>query len=144
MSAGNLTPADNIKGDVHAGSVGITSPELRLGHFASHHGVWRKGNFTRDHDAAGQGATAGSGSETLSFGFAYSGVGSVNAGGDPLFTDYKAATYNGTSQVAGTGGGTYTLQSGSPAKNILAKPLLAYDLAGNSRGTGTQHAGAYI
>jgi len=135
---GNLTPGNNIKGDV------FKSDGTKLGHFGHHHGVWFEGNFTVDHDASGQGATLGSGSETLSFGYAYGGRGSVIAGGDPLFTNYQAATWNGAAQVAGAGGGTYTLQAGSPAKNLLSQPLLAYDFAGNSRGTGTQHAGAYI
>ena len=61
----------------------------------------------------------------------------------PSQASFTAATWNGSAMVSGAGGGTYTLQSGSTAKNIMPAPLLSHDLAGNSRGTGTQNAGAY-
>ena len=133
---GNIYPNANIKGDVNV------SNGARLGHFAPHHGVGRAGNFMRHYDEAA--ANKVTGPASLSFGHLYSGMGSINGGGDPMFTDNKAVSGTSASPVTGTGGGTYTLQSGSPAKNLLSAPLLAYDLAGNSRGTGTQHAGAYI
>lgn len=56
------------------------------------------------------------------------------------FTDYKA--FDGTS--SGTGGGTYTLESDSPAKGIVRDYLLPSDLAGNTRtATLAEDAGAY-
>ena len=123
---GNLTTSDNVKLDI------FTSNATRLGGFAFHHGVGCSGNFSLSPNSAGGG---------ISFGQAYGGIGTLIAGGDPLFTNYQGV--NATGPVAGVGGGTYTLQAGSPARDILAKPLLKYDYAGASRGTGTQDAGCY-
>lgn len=123
---GNLTPSDNTKSDI------FTTNGARTGNFAFHHGVGCAGNFSKSVNAAGGG---------ISFGQAYGGVGTLIAGGDPLFTNYQGV--NATGPVAGAGGGDYTLQAGSPARDILAAPLLKYDLAGVARGTGTQDAGCY-
>lgn len=125
-----LAPSINIKGDDYA----PISNGARIGHFPAEHGVGCAGNFTKDVNALSGGP---------SFGQAYAGIGSVIAGGDPLYTDNQSVTKPAASLVAGVGGGTYTLQSGSPARDILAYPLLKYDIAGNARGTGTQDAGVY-
>lgn len=127
---GNLVPQINVKGDDYA----PLSNGARIGHFPVEHGVGFEGNFTRSVDAAG-GLDA--------FRQAYPGLTSIIAGGDPLFTDYEGVTLSGSTPVAGLGGGIYTLQSGSPARNLLPYPVLKFDLAGNARGTGMQHAGAY-
>lgn len=62
---------------------------------------------------------------------------------DPLFTAYAGTTNTGSTPVAGAGGGTYTLQSGSPAIGVLttAEDVLPFDLAGNVRDRGS--VGAY-
>jgi hypothetical protein len=127
---GNLIPQFNIKGDDYSTILDGT----RIGGFASEHGVGYEANFVRSVDAGG-----GAGG-LESFRQAYPGLASIINGGDPLFTNYQGVT---AGPVAGAGGGTYTLQSGSPARNLLPYPVLKYDIAGNSRGTGTQHAGAY-
>lgn len=127
---GNLVPQINVKGD----DFGPISNGARTGHFEFEHGVRCASNFTRDVNASGG---------DVSFGQAYPGVGSIIAGGDPLFVNNQGVTKPAGTLVAGSGGGTYTLQAGSPARNLLPLPLLKYDLAGNARGTGAQHAGAY-
>ena len=125
---GNILPQLNTKGDVQVLLSG------RIGHFPVHHGTSCAGNFVRD-------ASAG---PLLSFGQAYPGVGSVIAGGDALFTDNKSVTGTLASPVAGTGGGTYTLQSGSPARDLFSEYLLPFDIAGTARPTsGTVDAGCY-
>jgi len=59
---------------------------------------------------------------------------------NPLFTA-PAHTVSGT--VAGAGGGTYTLQAGSPAKGLAGSPVLRFDLAGTPRSQTAASAGAY-
>lgn len=68
------------------------------------------------------------------------GVTNTGAGNDPLFTSYQGTTIG---PVAGAGNGTYTLQTGSPAKNFLSSSPVPFDLAGNAR-SGTVAAGAYV
>lgn len=123
---GNLGPQINTKGDV------FMSDGARLGNFPFHHGVGCTGDFARGLDAGGGG---------LSFGQAYAGIGSVINGGTILFVDDRATT---AGPVAGTTGGNYDIQSGSPAKNLFSGYLLARDYAGAARSTsGTVDAGAY-
>lgn len=130
MFKGNLGASLNTKGDV------FKSDGTKIGNFNFHHGVGCEGNYTIDADA--------NGGSNLSFKQAYAGRGSLIDNGDPLFTNNQATTGTaGGGYSAGAGGGDYTLQSGSPARDILSEPLLAFDLAGNSRGTGTQDAGCY-
>lgn len=124
---GNLGPQLNTKGDV------FMSNGTRTGNFAFHHGVGCAGNYTEDVDAGGGG---------LSFGQAYGGIGSKIANGDPLYVDDRAVSLPGP--VAGSLGGNYTLQTGSPARDLFSEYLLAFDIAGNARPTsGTVDAGAY-
>ena len=124
---GNLGPQLNTKGDV------FKSDGTKIGNFPFHHGVGCAGNFTEDLDSGGGG---------LSFGQAYGGLASVIAGGDPLYTTDQATVAAGP--TAGTVGGVYTLQAGSPARDILPAPLLGFAIDGTARGSGTQDAGAYI
>lgn len=124
---GNIGPSYNIKGDDYSTILNGT----RIGNFPAEHGVGFDGNFYESADAAG-------GNDT--FRQAYPGLNSTINGGSALFTDNKAMT---AGPVAGAGGGTYTLQAGSPARNKLPTPVLKYDLAGTLRGTSAQHAGCY-
>lgn len=122
---GNLGPQLNTKGDDF---IDITA---RTGNFAFEHGVGCAGNFTEDVAAGGE-----------DFRQAYGGVGSVIAGGDPLYTNDQSTVASGP--VAGSGGGTYTLGGASPARDIFSEYLLGRDIAGNARATtGTIDAGAY-
>lgn len=122
---GNLGPQLNTKGD------DFINDATRTGNFAFEHGVGCAGNFTEDVAAGGE-----------DFRQAYGGVGSVIAGGDPLYTNDQSTVASGP--VAGSGGGTYTLGGSSPARDIFSEYLLGRDIAGNARATtGTIDAGAY-
>jgi len=124
---GNIGPQINTKGDV------FMSNGARTGNFAFHHGVGCAGNFARNLDSGGGG---------LSFGQAYAGIGSVINGGNILFVDDRATTLPGP--VAGSSGGNYDLQGGSPARNLFSQYPLARDFAAAARETsGTVDAGAY-
>ena len=123
---GDIGTQLNTKGDI------FKTDGTRLGNFAFAHGVGCEGNFTID-------AANAPSSEAQS----YPGIGSIIAGGDPLFTDNQASTFDGSTYSAGAGGGTYTLEAGSDAIGILSGPLLTFDLAGSARGSGVQNAGAY-
>lgn len=128
---GNIISQPNVKNDVFSANAAFT------GNWAYTHGVGVQGDFWQFAPNA------------TSEGPDYGGMGTVTAPlvttrNDPLFTNYQGTTGTATpTYVAGAGGGTYTLQSGSPAKNIVSSSILAFDLAGNARGVGTQHAGAY-
>jgi hypothetical protein len=126
---GNLGTQINTKGDVHMGDA------ARIGNFAFHHGVGCQGDFYRLYDAAAANTTTGPG--TLAFGQAYPGMGTIIGGGAPLYTDDRS------SYGTAAGGGDYTLQVGSAARDLMPGPVMAYDIAGNARGSGTQDAGAY-
>jgi len=130
---GNLGPQFNTKGDICSGSQGY--PELRTGNLAFHHGVGCAGNYSENANASG---------DALSYGFAYPGPGTIIAGGDALFVDRQSVSISGETFTAGTGGGDYRLQAGSPARGILAEPVLGFDLAGDARGAGAQSAGCYV
>lgn len=91
-------------------------------------------------------ACGSDGSIGTSFAQAYFGLGAsfgvtnTGAGNDPLFTSYQGTTIG---PVAGAGNGTYTLQTGSPAKSLVTSSPVPFDLAGNAR-SGTVAAGAYV
>lgn len=122
---GNLGPQLNVKGDV------FMTNGTRLGHFPFHHGVGCDGVFTEDLDSGGGG---------INFGQAYGGINSDIAGGDPLYTNDKAASGGSP----GTTGGVYTLNGSSPARDLTPRRVLAFDIAGSARPTsGTVDAGAY-
>lgn len=129
---GNIFPQLNTKGDV------FMTDGTRLGNFVFVHGVGCEGNFTLYSAAA-----------TASEAQAYPGIGSkigtsTTVLQDALFTNYQGTTLTPPSTyVAGAGGGTYTLQGGSTARDILSQRLTKFDFAGAARAAGTQDAGAY-
>jgi hypothetical protein len=122
-AVGNIGPELNTKSDL------FMDDGTRQGNWAFNFGVGVNGNYTEDGVPA-------------DFDQDYGGIGSVLANGDVLFTDDKAVTASGP--TAGAGGGTYTLQSGSPARDIVTRRVLTYDITGAARPTsGTIDAGAY-
>lgn len=123
----NLGPQSNSKPRDTFLSLSVTP-----GNMAHHHGVGCDANYTEDLDAGGG---------SLGFSQLYPGLRSRIAYGDPLYVTDNATSLPGP--VAGSLGGDYHTQTGSPARDILPSPLLAFDLAGNARGSGTQDAGAY-
>jgi hypothetical protein len=129
---GNIHVQLNNKGDV------FVTNGARVGNWAYLYGVGCVGEFSQFIDA-------NSGGIGTSFAQAYPGLAanigtSATVRNDPLFTTYAGTTSGPT---AGAGGGTYTLQSGSPAKAMLASPALRFDLAGNTRSATAASAGAY-
>ncbi len=133
---GDLPSQLNTKGDI------FDADGTRLGQFAYTHGVGCRGNFTMF-----QTNSAALWSEFQTF----PGIGSL-IGTDPntpqspyatMFTNYQGTTGAAGVPVAGAGGGTYTLGGSAPARGILAKPVLAFDLAGSARPTSNDSAGAY-
>lgn len=132
--AGNLGPQLNTKGDVHM------ADGTRIGNLAFHHGVGCSATYTKHFDASAADPVAGP--STLAFGQLYAGRYSVIGGGDPLYNTDLAVRGNPAAPTTGTAGSVLTLQSGSPAKNLLPAPVLGFNAAGTARGTGTQNAGA--
>jgi len=126
--AGNLVPQINHKGDE------FKADAAKIGNFAFEHGVASEGNYSVYVDASGG---------VDSFRQFYPGIGSKIANGDPLFVNYQGTGGTTSVPVAGAGGGDYHLQSGSSAKNMVATPMLSFDLGGAARGLGVQAAGAY-
>ncbi|HEX7824291.1 MAG TPA: hypothetical protein VF477_05280, partial [Mycobacterium sp.] len=129
---GNIHVQINTKSDV------FKSDGTRTGNFAYEHGVGCDGEFSQFVDAA-------SGSD--SFRQEYAGLrasigSSTTTRIDPLFTSYAGVTYNGSTYTAGAGGGTYTLQAGSPCLGRLPAAVLSHDLAGTARATTNNAAGA--
>lgn len=127
---GNIHVQINTKGDV------FVSDGARLGNWAYLYGVGCQGEFSQfiDADNAGLGST---------FAQAYPGpnasIGTSNTlRNDPMFVDYKGTTSGPT---AGTGGGDYALQPGSPAK-ARAEAVIRFDAAGVER-TALSSSGAY-
>jgi hypothetical protein len=122
-AVGNIGPQLNTKSDI------FMTDGTRQGNWAFNFGAGVDGTYTE-------------GAVPAAFDQDFGGFGSVIAGGDVLFTNYQGV--NATGPVAGAGGGTYTLQSGSPAKDIVTRRVLSYDITGAPRPTsGTIDAGAY-
>ncbi len=127
---GDILGQLNCKGDVDIQDGSAT------GMFPYHHGVGCQGNFTQFR----------TNSNGLYFEYqTYPGLGS-NIGtsptvrNDPLFLNYQGVT-----TAAGAGGGDYRLQSGSPARGIVATRSLSHDLAGLARpASGADDAGAFV
>ncbi len=134
---GNLLDQLNNKGDIWAGTVrGFPN---RVAAFAFTHGVGCRGTFT-------QFATANPTTESQTFPGLAAKIGTNNLDRqNPLFTNYEGTgPETGTGgPLAGAGGGTYTLTGPSPARSMVAKPVLAFDLAGSARPTSNDSAGAY-
>ncbi len=137
---GNIHVSINTKHDVFAGAnLALADASSRTGGWSYMYGVGCRNEFIRYNSAAGTGLGD-------SFSQAYAGPGSVfgtsktGAGIDPLFTTYLGTTQ---AEAAGTGGGTYTLQVGSPARNFVPNSPVPFDLTGAAR-SGTVAAGAYV
>ncbi len=133
---GNIFVQLNCKGDV------FVLDGTRIGNFAFKHGVGCTDNFTQFKSANGDPVGQGAG-----FAQDYAGSGAIfgisnTVRNDPLYTA-PAATSSGS--TGGIGGGTYTLQTGSPCK-ASATAMLSHDLAGNMRFLGAlaDSKGAYI
>jgi hypothetical protein len=141
---GNIVVQINTKSDVFRGvNQSGADASTRTGNWAFMYGVGCAANFSQYIDASGLGLGS-------SFAQAYPGLGcsigtSTTVRNDPLFTNYKAVTYNGSTYTAGAGGGDYHLQAGSPCKGMAAlNRLLTHDLDGNPRPATADSAGAYV
>jgi hypothetical protein len=115
-----------------------------VGNWGYYYGCGCRAEFTMYNDAN----TAGLVGNYMSFSQAYLGLksslgSSQTVRNDPLFTSYQGTTNSGTSAVAGAGGGTYTLQGGSPCAGQVVVPVLNYDLAGTARPSSNDAMGAY-
>jgi hypothetical protein len=130
---GNIHVQINTKHDVFA------STAANVNAWAYLYGVGCRGEFSQFVDAS-------SGGLGSAFAQAYPGFGasigtSNSVRNNPLFTDYKGTV---SAAVAGAGGGTYTLQAGSPCLGRVANPVLRFDLAGNPRPASNDASGAYL
>lgn len=126
-SKGNIHVSWNNKGDV------FMTNGARTGNWPAANGVGFGYELVQYDSASG------------TFRLEFPGLGSVVGTStttpvDPLFTSPAATTSGPT---AGAGGGTYTLQSGSPAKNMSKEAVLAFDLAGTARPLTGTSTGAY-
>lgn len=139
---GNIWSQLNTKGDVFRGTVELgADASTRVGNWAYLYGVGCLGEFSQyiDADLGGLGSAF-----SQTFPGLHANIGTSNTvRNDPLWTLYAGTTYNGSTYTAGAGGGTYTLQSGSPCIGRLTQGVLPFDLAGNSRISTTDSSGAY-
>lgn len=132
---GNIHVQINTKSDV------FKTDGTRTGNWAYEHGVGCDGEFSQYIDASSGGIGSAFAQEYPGL---HASIGtSSTVRNDPLFTTYAGATWNGTSYTAGAGGGTYTLQGGSPCAARLPVPLLSHDLAGTARPAANDASGAY-
>ena len=144
----NIFSQMNVKGDVFIGTNGNGTPDPTnapnaVGNWPVKYGVGWAYNWVMYRNAEG-----GANGQASSFGFDFPGLAtqtgtSNTARLDPLFTTWAATTNSGATPIAGTGGGTYTLQAGSPALGIVpaGKVFVPFDLAGAARDRGA--VGAY-
>lgn len=132
---GNIFVAFNIKGDV------FTTDGSRLGNRAATHGVGFAGNYSMF-------ATNGSSERQVFTGLSCK----INVTSDvvrqnttaSLFTNYQSMVNTGsTITSAGSGGGTYTLATGSAAAAMVPTSPLPFDFAGSPRSPTLSSAGAY-
>lgn len=128
---GNIFVQLNCKGDVYGTNTTFD------GALAFDHGVDCEGNFTQFN-------TASPATENQYYPGLRSNIGSSSTTrNDPLFTSYAGTGGSGGTPSAGAGGGDYTLQSTSPAKQLLGSALLSHDFAGTARPASSDTAGAY-
>lgn len=116
----------NIKSDVFPSGSGN-----RTGNWSTLYGVGFSGNVLAD--------------ESNSFDNEFSGLGywAGNFNGPDSATTFDFTDYQANEDVTGgSGGGTYTLLSTSPAYELQVEQVLSHDIAGNERGA-TDSAGAY-
>jgi hypothetical protein len=126
-SVGNIHVSVNNKGDV------FMSDGTRQGNWPYCFGVGCAGEF-HQFDAAAP-------NFRQEFFGLRSNVGtSTTVALNPQFTAPAATTSGPT---AGAGSGTYTLQSGSPAKGMVVSGVLRFDLSGATRSATAASAGAY-
>lgn len=103
-------------------------------------GVGFGANFVCALDAAGAFAGQSRVGATGNFSQEFDGIGTIKATTttriDPKYTAPACTTLSGSTYTSGAGGGVYTLQSDSPAKNAMTRKAWspAFDLAGVSRG----------
>ncbi|MFZ5710279.1 MAG: hypothetical protein ACOY4T_11455 [Pseudomonadota bacterium] len=126
-SVGNIHVSVNNKGDV------FLQDGTRTGNWPYANGVGVRGELLQ-FDAAAPG-----------FRQDFAGLQTIGGTGttvplSPLFTAPAATTAGPT---AGSGGGSYAIQSGSPAKGIVRFPTLRFDLSGAPRSVTAASAGAY-
>lgn len=131
---GNIFVAFYIKGDV------FVTNGTRLGNWGPTYGVGMRGNLTQFRSNSALGGVEAPAYEGIESSWGTSST----VRNDPLFTTYAATTYNGATYTAGLGGGTYTVSSSSPAKSLLADPVLSYDFSGTVRPSTNDTAGAYV
>ena len=142
---GNIVLQANTKGDWFVGSNGNGSPQPaeapnRIGQLAFVHGVGCEGNWQQFAQADGGVGTGG----TMSQLFAgprshYSSSLTVRL--DPKWVNYQGAV---SPSVAGAGGGDYHLTPDSPARGLVSRRGLKFDLGGAARPTsGYDACGAY-
>lgn len=131
---GNLHSQINYKSDIFAQVSALPNVSLRVNTWSYGFGVDCEGEIALYRDAGGGG-----------FSQDYPGLRSVIGTSDtvPLvaaFTDYRGTTIG---PVAGAGGGTYSIGSGSVAAARLASPVLRFDMTGTERAATNDAAGAY-
>lgn len=131
-----FTKSDHFRGANQAGADAST----RTGNWQFLWGAGCRANFSMH-----QSNTPLGGNESQAYGGLRSKIGTSQiTRQDPLFTDFKATTVAaGPTYTAGAGGGTYTLQAGSPCIGINDDGVLAFDLAGTARSANASAAGAY-
>jgi hypothetical protein len=139
---GNIFVQINTKSDVfRGGNESGADASSRTGNWAFEYGVGCAGNFSQYIDASAGGIGS-------AFAQEYPGLScdigaSASVRNDPLFVDYQGTTYDGATYMAGTGGGDYALDEGSPAIGLLPVAVLSHNLAGDARPATNDNAGAY-
>ena len=134
--AGNIHVQINTKSDV------FKLDGTRTGNWPYIYGVGCRGEFSQFIDA-NNGGLGTSYAQQYPGLRANIGTGSLTRN-DPLFTSYAGTTVSaGPIYTAGSGGGTYTLQATSPAKQMLPSAVLSHDLAGIARPAVNDAAGAF-
>lgn len=135
---GNIAPQLNCKHDVwHQDGTFVQS-------WAAAFGVGHASNHVMYLDAAGGVSTPGGGWFYQDYPGRWTRIGTSNSVRlDPIFTDYRSTTYNGTTYTAGAGNGDYHVAGNSPCKGMLREGLLRFDLDGTARPINGATAGAY-
>lgn len=137
---GNIVVAINTKGDVFRGTVEAgADASSAIGNWPYKYGVGCEANFSQFADALVSTFPAPSGAQDYP-GLAANIGTSASVRNDPLFTTYAGTTSGPT---AGAGGGNYALQSGSPCKAKVKRPVLRFDMAGATRSATLATIGAY-
>jgi hypothetical protein len=133
---GNIHASISIKTDIFASDGALANA------WAYMYGVDCRGEFSQFRDAGPTPAgSASHGSFQQAFPCVRASIGSSAAvRNDPLYADYLGTV---SATVAGAGGEIYTLQTGSPARSLVADAVLRFDIAGLPRPTANDAAGAH-